>query len=216
MDIRTKEAIRYLGYGKHAVDDQTQLLISDSFKELEQAANAKSIYRIFDFNITGTNRLTIGKLNIESRHLSKNMRGCRDAVVFAATLGTGVDMLMKKYSLTDMAKVVVLQACATAMLEEYCDTCQNQIQETLAIENLYLRPRFSPGYGDFSIGHQEMLLRMLEAAKTIGLTLTNGGMLTPMKSVTAVIGVSDEKVPCHIKGCEVCDKGDCIYRRNET
>lgn len=216
MDIRTREAVRYLGYGKHAVDERTKLLISDSFRELEQAANAKSIYRIFDFNIAGTNQLTIGKLQITSRHLSKNMRGCREAVAFAATLGTGVDMLLKKYSVTDMAKVVVLQACATAMLEEYCDLCQKQIQDALEPEGLYLRPRFSPGYGDFSIAHQDMLLRMLEAAKTIGLTLTNGGMLTPMKSVTAVIGVSNEKVPCHIKGCEICQKSDCLYRRNES
>lgn len=215
MDIRTKEAVRYLGYGKHAVDERTKLLISDSFRELEQAASAKSVYRIFDLNVTGTNQLTIGKLNIKSRHLSKNMRGCGQSVVFAATLGTGADMLMKKYSLTDMAKVVVLQACAAAMLEEYCDACQNQIGKMLAKECLYLRPRFSPGYGDFGIEHQEMLLRMLEAAKTIGLTLTNGGMLTPMKSVTAVIGVSEEKVPCHFKGCEECGKSDCIYRRNE-
>ena len=29
-DLRTKEAIRYLGYGKHAVDEGTLGLISDS------------------------------------------------------------------------------------------------------------------------------------------------------------------------------------------
>ena len=36
--------------------------------------------------------------------------------------------------------------------------------------------------------------------------MTAGGMLTPMKSVTAVIGLSRIKAPCHIKGCEACEK----------
>ena len=112
-----------------------------------------------------------------------------------------------------MARVVTLQACATTVLEEYLDDWQGKMEEEMAKEGLYLRPRFSPGYGDFSIGHQEEILRMLDAAKTIGLTMTAGGMLTPMKSVTAVIGLSRIKAPCHIKGCEACEKTDCVYRR---
>lgn len=122
-------------------------------------------------------------------------------------------MLLRKYALTDMARVVTLQACAAAMLEEYLDECQQSIGKELEKDRLYLRPRFSPGYGDFPIEHQEMILRMLDTAKTIGLTMTDSSMLTPTKSVTAVIGVSRSKEPCHMKGCEACEKKDCIYRR---
>ena len=41
-DARTKEAIRYLGYGRHAVDEQTLALIDVSFGELDQTTQAKS------------------------------------------------------------------------------------------------------------------------------------------------------------------------------
>ena len=75
--------------------------------------------------------MTIGKMNIKSRSLGKNLRGRKEAVVFGATLGTSVDILMKRYSLTDMAKSVVLQACATAYLEEYCDDLRLSIGEEL-------------------------------------------------------------------------------------
>ncbi len=53
----------------------------------------------------------------------------------------------------------------------------------------------------FDIAHQDMILRMLDTAKKIGLTLTGGNMLTPSKSVTAVIGLSETETSCHIKGC---------------
>ena len=213
MDIRTREAIRYLGYGKHAIDERTRRLIQDSFEELEQVTDAKFVYRIFEVSVPDTDVLKIGKLEIKSKNLSKNLKGCHMAVLFGATLGTGVDMLMKKYTIVDMTKAVVLQACAAAVLEEYCDKMQKQIALE-ALEGLYLRPRFSPGYGDFSILHQRDVLQMLEAQKKIGLTLTEGYMLTPTKSVTAVIGISREKQPCHIKGCEECEKVDCAYRRS--
>lgn len=213
-DARTKEAIRYLGYGRHAVDEQTLALIDVSFGELDQTTQAKSVYRIFDCKVTGEDQVTIGKMNIKSRSLGKNLRGCKGAVVFGATLGTSVDILMKRYSLTDMAKSVVLQACAAAYLEEYCDNLQLSIGEELKAQNKWLRPRFSPGYGDFDIHHQDDILRMLDTAKKIGLTMTDSYMLTPTKSVTAIIGISDTQEKCHIKGCEVCEKKDCIYRRN--
>lgn len=214
MDIRTREAVRYLGYGRNAVDDRTLAEIESSFQELEMAAGAKSIYRIFELKMTEPEILEIGNMKIKSKNLAKNMRGCEQAVMFGATLGTGVDLLMKRYSVTDMAKAVILQACAAAMLEEYCDALQESIAEELEKEELYLRPRFSPGYGDFSIRHQEDILKMLDSAKRIGLAMTDSYMLTPVKSVTAVIGVSNTKEPCHIKGCEECKKTDCVYRRS--
>ena len=113
---------------------------------------------------------------------------------------------MRRISLTDMARAVILQSCAAAMLEEYCDERQKKIAAELEEEHLYLRPRFSPGYGDFDICYQEPVVRMLNCAKTIGLTLTDSFMMTPTKSVTAVIGISTQKDRCPISGCEVCTK----------
>lgn len=214
MDRRIKEAVRYLGYGNHAVDNQTLSLISNSFRELEAVVNKRFVYRIFELKSDDAKRLEIGTLRIESSNLSRNLKGCMEVIVFGATLGTGVDMLMKKRAVTDMASVVVLQACAAAMLEAYCDQCQTELAEELERENRYLRPRFSPGYGDFGIGYQAEILRMLDAAKKIGLSVTESSMLTPMKSVTAVIGISDTRTPCHREGCESCEKKDCLYRRS--
>lgn len=215
MNTRTKEAVRYLGYGTHAVDDDTLALIESSFQELEKVAGKRIVYRIFELSMQGNGHLKIGGMEISSKNLERNLTGCESVVVLGATLGTGVDLLMRKYALTDMARVVVLQACAAAMLEEYLDACQENIRKEIGASGGYLRPRFSPGYGDFSIAHQGAILRMLDTAKTIGLSMTDGSMLTPSKSVTAVIGISREKIPCHTHGCEACEKTDCTYRRND-
>ena len=127
MDIRTKEAVRYLGYGKNAVDDKTLQEIQDSFRELERLADKKSIYRIFELSLKDENELKIGNIEIYSRNLRTNLKDCKQVVLFAATLGTEVDRLIRKAQIVDMAKAVVMQACAAVVLEEYCDELQEKI-----------------------------------------------------------------------------------------
>ena len=210
---RVREAVRYLGFGKNEADERTLELIQQSFKDLEQEAGPKSICQIFDLNHTDDGRLVIGQMEIRSKSLSRNLKGCRQVVLFGATLGAGVDRLMRRISLTDMARAVVLQSCAAAMLEEYCDECQKKIAAELEEEHLYLRPRFSPGYGDFPLECQRQIAPALELNKRIGVTLTDSLLMAPSKSVTAVIGVSRLPRNCTVQGCEVCAKRDCAYRR---
>ncbi|MEZ3469601.1 MAG: Vitamin B12 dependent methionine synthase activation subunit [Schaedlerella sp.] len=214
MDHLMREAVRYLGYGKHAVDDQTLGLIADSFGSLRTLSSRKSVYRIFDLEQEDGETVWFGSLTVKSKSLGKNLRGCDKIVLFGATLGIGVDQLLSRTSKTDMAKTVVLQACAAALLEEYCDECQERIRQEMESEGRYLRPRFSPGYGDFPIECQRDMVRMLDCAKSIGLTLTESCMMAPSKSVTAVIGAGRAAVRCHRQGCESCEKLDCIYRRD--
>ena len=212
-DRKTREAIRYLGFGRNAADGRTYELVKESFEDLDREASPKSISRIFDLDHREDGKLVVGSMEIESRSLNRNLKGCGQVVLFGATLGAGTDRLIRRVSLTDMAKAVVLQACAAAELEEYCDQCQMEIAAELEKKGLYLRPRFSPGYGDFDIHFQEPLMRMLDCAKTIGLTMTDSYMMSPTKSVTAVIGISTTKERCPISGCETCSKKDCAYRR---
>ena len=214
MDHLMREAVRYLGYGKHAVDDQTLGLIADSFGSLRTLSSRKSVYRIFDLEQEDGETVRFGSLTVKSKSLGKNLRGCDKIVLFGATLGIGVDQLLSRTSKTDMAKTVVLQACAAALLEEYCDECQERIRQEMESEGRYLRRRFSPGYGDFPIECQRDMVRMLDCAKSIGLTLTESCMMAPSKSVTAVIGAGRAAVRCHRQGCESCEKLDCIYRRD--
>jgi hypothetical protein len=212
MDKRTREAVRYLGFGNHAVDEKTLLQIQESFKELESAVTARFIYRIFPLNRDGET-LIIEQNRVDSKALAKNLKGCDQIVLFAATLGSGVDRLIRRYSVTEMSRAVVIQACAAAWLEEYCDECQEMIADKVKEDGYYLRPRFSPGYGDLSMELQKPFTKMLNTAKEIGLTITDSYMMTPTKSVTALIGMSHHYEPCHIMGCEVCEKLDCKYRR---
>lgn len=213
MDRRMKEAVRYLGYGKNTADERTLTMIGECFKELERSADPRSICRVFDMEMGEDGTVYAGNMTIKSKSLARNLKGCVKLVLFGATLGIGADQLIRRISVTEMSRALVCQACAAALLEEYCDRCQEEIAADLEREGLHVRPRFSPGYGDFDIHYQEPLMRLLDCPKKIGLTMTDSFMMTPTKSVTAVIGAGPFKERCPVAGCEACGKKDCVYRR---
>ena len=99
-----------------------------------------------------------------------------------------------------------------ALIEDVCDEAGESMGRIEAAKGRRLRPRFSPGYGDFSIEHQRDITSVLDTARRIGLTVTDSLMLAPMKSVTAVIGVAETE-GCAAGGCGNCGKKDCEFRR---
>lgn len=187
--MNISEILRYLGYGKNTPDERTMELIDICINEVEAAADYKSVCRRFNVHISGDD-IRIGNLQVKSGALAANLRGCDEVILMAATLSVGVDRILNRNIKLDMAKAAVIQAVAATAIEEYCDRCQREIEEEVRGEGYYVRPRFSPGYGDFSLEVQSAFLEMTDATKLIGITLTDGGIMVPEKSVTAVIGLT--------------------------
>ena len=186
-----KETLRYLGYGRHMVDESTKAMIVEVVTELTAIVKPKSVYRTFEVNEREGIVLEIADTQIVSKSLKKYMKNCKKVILFAATLGIGPDRYLSRTSKVTMAKTVVIQAAAAALLEEYCDLEQRKIDEVLKKTGFCTMHRFSPGYGDCKIENQEMFTRILQTSKKIGLSTTQSYMLTPTKSITAYIGITD-------------------------
>ena len=124
---------------------------------------------------------------VESRALAKNLQGVSRAYLMAATLGVGVDRLLRKYTQISGAELALADGYASALCEALCDEVSDRLSE-----GIVTRPRFSPGYGDFPLSEQRWLLDKLSAGRTLGITLGDSLLMTPVKSVSAVMGIEDE------------------------
>ncbi len=210
--FRVPEILRYLGH-KGEPDEQLDSLIAASCNHLAAIACPRQVSRVLPLSIDGT-LVMLGDTAIESPGLARHLSGCQDAIVFAATLGAQVDRHAARLSKTDMSGALVLQAAAASMIECYCDEQEKRLLDEAQRDMLYLKPRFSPGYGGFSIEYQGPILRLLQADKAIGLTETDSHMLTPLKSVTAIIGRTAERQPCSANKCAACPNTDCGFRKD--
>ena len=212
-EIDWGEARRYLGLHRPGgeVDGALEAALERWGAAVTAAARPRALWRRFPLAL-GEERVSLAGMEIHSAHLRRHLDGCGAACLFAATLGPEVDRLTRRAALTEVSGAAICQACAASLLEAYCDECCARMAEEVREEGLSLRRRFSPGYGDFSIRFQRPLLDALEAPKRIGLAATEAMMLTPTKSVTALVGLSTTPW-CPPTGCAACGKTDCAFRK---
>lgn len=210
------ESLRYLGCGgkrESEADGTVREMVVSCIRELRDIISPMNLCREYPLTLTESMEIDCGCFQTKSRHLYQNLQDCEHVLLFAATLGVGADYLIHKYNRMQISRAVVMQAAAAALLEEYCDEQCRELRERIKVQGWYLRPRFSPGYGDFPLSCQPGLLDALEAGKRIGIKLTDGYLMMPSKSVTAVMGISRKPQHCTVRGCEACGKTDCLYRR---
>ena len=210
-----KEIFRYLGYRGHRPEAHVREAVERCVGELLKAAEPKCVWREFPLEWEEGDPCW-GGLRVPSRNLAGNLKDCHSLILFAATLGIGPDRLIARASVAKISDMAIYQAASAAMIEEVCHELNRNLAEEAAGRGDFLRPRFSPGYGDFSLAFQKDVLRLLDASRGAGISLTDSCLMLPSKSVTAVIGVSRINTGCLPEGCEACQKKDCGYRRNSS
>ena len=194
-----KEILRYAGVKEadenlFSVIEECLTLISDKGKicYLQINVSLEDDKIIFPFG------------EAESKDLARSLTGCKEAIIFACTLGTEFDNILRKYSHTDMSKAVIMQAIGTERIEALCDTFMDRFGETTR--------RFSPGYGDLSLEFQRDIIGFLDCFRKIGLSLGDSLIMSPSKSVTAIFGLG--KKECNTENCRLCGMENCSYRKD--
>ena len=182
------EILRYAGYyRKNAADASDTSLMEECLQRALDMASYRICFRSGDLAVEGdTVRFDFAETH--SRSLAKALAGCQEAIVFAATAGSGIDRLIRREERVSPVKALWYQAIGAERVESLCDMFCRGLAYEYAAKGFRLRPRFSPGYGDLSMEFQKDLFRVLVPGK-IGITLGESLLMSPSKSVTAIIGI---------------------------
>ena len=184
--ISEKEALRYAGC--RAADEETLKLLRSCIDESEDKLTYNVCYGEFPVSINGGLH-NFGAFSVQSADLAKNLYGCESVLLFAATVGVGIDRLISKYSRISPARSVIIDALGAERIEALCDA----LCEDFALENkANLKPRFSPGYDDLPLEAQKDIFAVLDCPRKIGLSLNDSLLMSPTKSVTAFAGIVRE------------------------
>ena len=227
LQLNIKEVYRYLGYRGREPEEEIKEKIADCIKQVLEVSELRGLYEELPLVFSGEEgELSIGGIKVKSFDLWKNLSECSSVYLLGATIGIGIDRLIARASVSDMTRATIYQAVGAAYVEEYVDYINEEIRVKACGEGLALRPRFSPGYGDLPLDYQQDIFRLLNLSKHIGISLTESMLMSPSKSVTAIIGVGKrstkgegeselepEQVNKHRgKNCKLCPKLDCQFR----
>lgn len=208
--VPESEALRYLG-AAGAQDAALRDMLGEVCALYEKRVTPKAVWREFDCTVT-EDAVSFGGITFEGADLARHLKDCTVLLVFAATLGVEGDRLARAEQLRSTARGAMAHAVGAAMIEQFCDDTQESIAEEYEKRGLFLRPRYSPGYGDLPLSRQVDVFRLLDIEKRLGLRLSDDYTMMPSKSVTALIGISEKKGRS-FRRCMNCKKTDCPFRR---
>lgn len=180
------EILRYAGVRGDA--PEIRALLDECIAEAEGKFRYTVCYTEFPIKREG-GALNIGFTVTQSSALAKNLSGCESIVLFAATVGLEIDRLIARYSTLSPTKALLLDALGGERIESLCNSFCKDIATKKSAQGKVLRPRFSAGYGDFPIEEQVKIFAALDCPKRIGVSLNESLLMSPSKSVTAIIGI---------------------------
>ena len=209
MHIDIDEAMRYLGAAKGGEALRAQ--VSAAAERIRE--RPRYTYRVMELTWQdGVPFLPQIQMELPGKTAKTMLGNCSQVVLLACTLGLSFDTFLSREQKRSMAEAVILDGCGSALVEQGCDAAEQKISSRFP--GLYLTDRFSPGYGDLPLSLQKDLCAALDAQRRLGIYVNESMLMTPQKSVTALIGLSSAPQMARIRGCGYCSmKERCALRK---
>ena len=205
--IDLAQAARYFG-ARGGADAATQALLEKCAVPLLAVATPRAVWLEADVDALAEAGILRGG------DVMKHLEGCPQALLLAVTLGPAVDAQIRRAGVGDIAAGVASDALGSALAEQAAEAAEAELRQWAAKEGKYLTGRFSPGYGDWDIAVQPLVANALDTVRRAGLCVTDTNLMTPRKSVTAILGVSGHPVKGKLAGCGHCVlRTRCEYRK---
>ncbi len=216
MKIEKSELLRYLGYRGQQYDDNIERNIDRAIDICLEKITPRNVIKKFSL-VKEPLSLKDADMILQGNDIAKHLEDCNEAYILGATVGFEIERTVDKLMKDNPLLGVMVDSASICAIESYCDDLCEHIQ---SLNTKRLTWRFSCGYGDFPLAQQKDFVRLLEMQKRIGVFINEDSfMMSPQKSVTAIIGVKesakdDAQYKRCVGKCGNCNNVKCEYRRN--
>ena len=184
-----KEILRYAMLPSFAPAPE-ELPLRECLAAAKGAAQCRAVWRRYPLARDGA-LLDLGFAKTDSRDLIRHLEGCAEILLFACTAGAETDRRIARAKLQSPAKGLLMHAIGAQQVEGGCDLLCRRLAEQFP--DRQLTERYSPGYGDLPLELQRYVMEALDCGRTVGVTLSESLLMTPSKSVTAIIGMKERE-----------------------
>lgn len=176
--------------------------------------NMKAAVKLFDnpeFNFRRKSIILQGAELSPKATIFNDLRDCEALAVFACTAGEGVSIATHRATKEgDSILAFVIDSIGSLVAEAIADYIALMLEKKLRPQGWYTTDPYSPGYCGWSVADQPILFSLLPKG-VCGIVLTDSCLMSPVKSVSGVIGLGP-KAKKHGYTCERCNSKNCLYR----
>ena len=222
LGIRAEDVFMQMGYHGESPDHQTQAETVAVISEVSRWLQPQ-----FCFFVTPSSHLVPSRptpshpsLNIKGDSfavgtiIERQLRGAEAYACFIATAGTAFEAYQQRLKLAgDLVRMFIADAVGSVIAEKCADQMERTLQESIDKLGWHHTNRFSPGYCGWHVSQQQLLFPLFEG-HTCGVTLNDSSLMTPIKSVSGIVGIG-EKVRRLDYSCGLCSYEKCFKRRSK-
>lgn len=213
--IDEKETRRYAGLQKSDFPDKH---IQTACSEAHLLSVPKGVWEVYCYDTMQAIILAPKILKITGEKIRNYLKECTQVAVMAVTIGQALEEAVAiHFAEGNYSHATLLDAAGTTAVEMAADSVSQAITTQYEKSGYKVLPRFSPGYGDWSLTEQPAVLRLANGGH-IGMTVTESCMLEPRKSVTAIMGIKpsiqNTNTESH-SNCSTCSQIHCIARKEK-
>ncbi len=187
--LRENEIWRYLGYrpNSHEITPQLQTILQEQLREAKKFIKPQASYRRW--------RLADLPADLwQGESIRRYLGTAEEIIIFTVTISSALEEKVRcLFGEQQSTEAVILDAIGTEAVESAADQLETDLQQKIMLQAqakgtdvLRLGRRYSPGYGDWSLRHQQQLLFWSEG-ESLGVRVNQAFMLLPQKSITAII-----------------------------
>ncbi len=211
--IDKKEVLRYAGHKSGILPGNIDTVADRVIALCQTALNPRYIIGRYKIQpVENGILLPENGLILQGMDISKHLSDCDECVILCATRGNGADSFIRTMSAIDTVHGIFADAAATRAVESLADNIEEDLRNITQARGRFLTWRYSPGYGDFPFTQQPDILNLLQADKLAGVTCNQSCIMTPAKSITAVMGIKNHKPVNKQEKCYLCpNRENCNF-----
>jgi uncharacterized protein len=152
---------------------------------------------------------------LHSEQLPKILRNAESVVILLASAGDKTTEESRRLMADGkQGQALAVDAMGSAMVVEAMKALTDQVSAEAQQRGYGTTLRVGPGYTGWHFGDQAILFRFFEGRPGLPVTMSDGIMMRPQKSLLGMVGLNPggKKAP-EIEPCRLCDLQNCMMRK---
>ncbi len=213
LKIVAEDLTLLLGFEDGFIPEPFPNIIKQALLEAPRFCNIKGGYQTFESIKIDREEDTIEIENIlfsPSKIVTTQLKDSTSAALFVCTAGEGIsDHANQLLNDGDPLASYIFDVIGSVTVEKAMDKLQKKLELNFKKIGLSISDRYAPGYCEWSVGEQQQLFSLLPD-NFCGITISDSALMSPIKSVSGIIGIGKN---LQQKGfqCRWCNDKNCIY-----
>ncbi|HEV8441391.1 MAG TPA: hypothetical protein VGT40_25155 [Methylomirabilota bacterium] len=214
--IDREEVLRFQGYkkGLDIPTDEVLALFDDALALGEQLMAPRAVYRAVAVTGQSTSLIEADGERLSIPEIGRFWGSLEAVGAGICTVGEAIEMRVSAlFDQREFPLAVMLDSVGSAAVESLAEYVNDLLCQRALGEGLKVTNRISPGYAGWDTAEQAALFRLCPGTP-IGVTLNSACFMTPVKSISLLVGIGPAaRVDHYFTQCRRCWMRDCAYRR---